>query len=305
MKPSERACKKALDSLAQSAISGEVIVADNGSTDGSIEIAESLGARVVRSTGPWLRKRLDRRNRAARGRYVIMGDADDSYDFRRRPEVRGQTRQGLRPRARLPAAFGGRHRASWRDALAAPMARQPHALAHGPAHVQDTDPGYLLRHARLYARRVRPSGSPVHRNGVRHRNGHQGQPLQRAHRSDPDHIVPGRQAAPPPPPENFPGRLANAPVLPDLLAAVAVLVQRMGVDGPRSHRLRDRAARFDDCRRQVRRAHAGRRQRGLSVRSSERDLRGLDDNCTQSNKASDRRTSGSIVSSSSSRWNVG
>lgn len=65
----------------EAGIVGEVIVADNGSTDGSIEIAEGLGVRVIhveqRGYGSALSSGID----AARGRYIIMGDADDSYDF--------------------------------------------------------------------------------------------------------------------------------------------------------------------------------------------------------------------------------
>ncbi|MCU0888271.1 MAG: glycosyltransferase family 2 protein [Rubritepida sp.] len=67
--------------LARSGIAGEVLVADNGSTDGSQAIAQSLGARVVpipeRGYGAALRGGIA----AARGRFVIMGDSDHSYDF--------------------------------------------------------------------------------------------------------------------------------------------------------------------------------------------------------------------------------
>ncbi|WP_027284239.1 glycosyltransferase family 2 protein [Rubritepida flocculans] len=67
--------------LARSGVRGEVLVADNGSTDGSQAIAESLGARVVpvaeRGYGAALRGGIA----AARGRFVIMGDSDHSYDF--------------------------------------------------------------------------------------------------------------------------------------------------------------------------------------------------------------------------------
>ena len=73
--------KKALGAMQQHGIRGEVIVADNGSTDGSPQIATAHGARVVlveiRGYGSALRGGI----RAARGRYVLMGDADDSYDF--------------------------------------------------------------------------------------------------------------------------------------------------------------------------------------------------------------------------------
>ncbi len=73
--------EKALACLAEQNIDGEVLVADNGSTDGSQDIARDLGARVVavpeRGYGSALRGGIA----AARGRYVIMADADDSYDF--------------------------------------------------------------------------------------------------------------------------------------------------------------------------------------------------------------------------------
>ncbi len=73
--------EKAWGYLNRAGISGEIIIADNGSTDDSKEIAERLGARVVqipdRGYGAALRGGIA----AAHGRYVIMGDADDSYDF--------------------------------------------------------------------------------------------------------------------------------------------------------------------------------------------------------------------------------
>jgi glycosyltransferase involved in cell wall biosynthesis len=73
--------EKALSYLDMHQIRGEVIVADNGSTDGSQEIAAALGARVVtvasRGYGNALRAGIE----AARGRFVVMGDSDDSYDF--------------------------------------------------------------------------------------------------------------------------------------------------------------------------------------------------------------------------------
>lgn len=73
--------QKAINSFAALGIVGEVIVADNGSTDRSVEIAESLGARVVhqpvRGYGAALMKGIE----SARGKYCIMADIDDSYDW--------------------------------------------------------------------------------------------------------------------------------------------------------------------------------------------------------------------------------
>ncbi len=72
---------KARGFLERSGIAGEVVIADNGSTDGSQKIATDSGARVVpvatRGYGAALAAGIE----SARGRYVIMGDADDSYDF--------------------------------------------------------------------------------------------------------------------------------------------------------------------------------------------------------------------------------
>jgi glycosyltransferase involved in cell wall biosynthesis len=73
--------RKALRSLEQDGIRGEVIVADNGSTDRSIAIAEELGARVVRVEAKGYGSALAGGIQAARGRFIIMGDSDDSYDF--------------------------------------------------------------------------------------------------------------------------------------------------------------------------------------------------------------------------------
>lgn len=73
--------EKALGNLARLNIQGEIIVADNGSTDGSRELANAAGAQVVevleRGYGAALRAGIH----AAKGRFVIVGDADDSYDF--------------------------------------------------------------------------------------------------------------------------------------------------------------------------------------------------------------------------------
>jgi glycosyltransferase involved in cell wall biosynthesis len=72
---------KAKRYLARQSFAGEVIVADNGSTDGSQDIAVSLGARLVSVSQRGYGHALMAGIRAARGKYVIMGDSDDSYDF--------------------------------------------------------------------------------------------------------------------------------------------------------------------------------------------------------------------------------
>jgi len=73
--------RKAVSFLAVHGIDGEVLVADNGSTDGSRALAEAAGARVVEVADRGYGNALLGGIASANGRYVIMGDADDSYDF--------------------------------------------------------------------------------------------------------------------------------------------------------------------------------------------------------------------------------
>ena len=73
----------ALQFLERSGISGEVLIADNGSKDGSRQLAEDAGARVVQVVERGYGAAVGEGIRAARGRYVIVGDADNSYDFQR------------------------------------------------------------------------------------------------------------------------------------------------------------------------------------------------------------------------------
>jgi glycosyltransferase involved in cell wall biosynthesis len=74
---------KAQAYLARSGVEGEVLISDNGSTDGSQAIAERLGARVITAPQKGYGAALIAGIRSARGRFVIMGDSDDSYDFSR------------------------------------------------------------------------------------------------------------------------------------------------------------------------------------------------------------------------------
>jgi glycosyltransferase involved in cell wall biosynthesis len=99
---------KAQAFLTRTGIRGEVLVADNGSTDGSQTLAAACGARIVdvpaRGYGAALIAGID----AAAGRYVIMGDADDSYDFLDIAKFVHKLREGfeLVQGCRLPSGGG-------------------------------------------------------------------------------------------------------------------------------------------------------------------------------------------------------
>jgi glycosyltransferase involved in cell wall biosynthesis len=77
----ETCIQKARAYLSKRGIVGEILIADNGSTDGSQRLAEAAGARVVHIENKGYGAALIGGINAAKGRFVIMGDADDSYDF--------------------------------------------------------------------------------------------------------------------------------------------------------------------------------------------------------------------------------
>src|SRR5690349_5748782 len=85
---------KAISAFDRAGVRGEVVVSDNGSTDGSIDISREHGARVVHATtkgyGHALRKGIEE----ARGIFIVMGDADDSYDFAELPRFVEKWREG-------------------------------------------------------------------------------------------------------------------------------------------------------------------------------------------------------------------
>lgn len=76
-----RCIEKAIQTLRELGINGEVVVCDNGSTDDSVELAERAGARVVHQPRKGYGNALRQGFAEARGRFIIMGDCDESYDF--------------------------------------------------------------------------------------------------------------------------------------------------------------------------------------------------------------------------------
>lgn len=85
---------KAQGAFKRLGIAGEVVVADNGSTDGSIHIAEEMGARVVHQSEKGYGAALQAGIAGARGEIVVMGDADDSYDWGALGDFVGKVQQG-------------------------------------------------------------------------------------------------------------------------------------------------------------------------------------------------------------------
>jgi hypothetical protein len=133
----ETCIRKAQRALDEAQITGEVIVADNGSTDGSVEIAERLGARVARISSKGYGNALIGGIAAAAGKFIIMGDADDSYDFGDIPKFVTELRAGAQ------LVMGNRFRGGI----------QPGAMP--PLHQYFGNPA-LTRIGRLFF------GSPVH-----------------------------------------------------------------------------------------------------------------------------------------------
>lgn len=86
--------RKAQNAFKKLGICGEVVIADNGSTDDSIEIAEQLGARVVHESEKGYGAALQAGIAGARGEIVVMGDADDSYDWESLGDFVGKIQEG-------------------------------------------------------------------------------------------------------------------------------------------------------------------------------------------------------------------
>jgi glycosyltransferase involved in cell wall biosynthesis len=100
--------EKASQALSSNNIAGEIIVADNGSTDGSQAIATRLGSRLVNVEERGYGNALMGGIAAAKGKFIIMGDADDSYDFNEIPSFVEKLKQGfdLVQGCRLPSGGG-------------------------------------------------------------------------------------------------------------------------------------------------------------------------------------------------------
>lgn len=100
--------REALEAISASGLTGEVLIADNGSTDGSPDIARAAGARVVTIDAKGYGNALAGGIAEACGKWILMGDADGSYDFTELPRFLEKLRQGadLVMGCRLPSGGG-------------------------------------------------------------------------------------------------------------------------------------------------------------------------------------------------------
>jgi glycosyltransferase involved in cell wall biosynthesis len=97
---------KALEGIRRTGLSGEVVVSDNGSTDGSASVARNAGARVVHQPARGYGNAYLKGFSEARGRFIVMGDSDDTYDFTQLDRLVEPLRDGTSDYV-LGSRFGG------------------------------------------------------------------------------------------------------------------------------------------------------------------------------------------------------
>ena len=155
-----RCVTEALAALESAPLDGEVIVADNGSTDGSRELAERAGARVVSVAARGYGAALAGGFASARGRYVVMGDADLSYDFRAVPDFVKALDAGA------DLVMGSRFRGGIESGAMPPLHRwlgNPVLSGLGRLFFRDRGLGFPLRPARISPRRAREARTHARR----------------------------------------------------------------------------------------------------------------------------------------------
>ena len=159
--------EKAQAGLEKAGVRGEVVVADNGSRDGSAAIAEKYGARVVhvheKGYGSALRGGIE----AARGEWIVLGDADDSYDFSQLEGFVKKFQEGadLVMGCRLPGGGGtiAPGAMPWKNRWIG----NPRAFIRGAAVLPLPRDGFSLRPARRHQGGVSANGAEDDRDGVR------------------------------------------------------------------------------------------------------------------------------------------
>ena len=158
---------KAQVAIQKHELHAEILISDNGSTDGSQEIAERAGARVIHVPERGYGAALIAGVAAARGTYVIMADSDDSYDLSSLMDFLAKLQRGLRLGHRKP--IPGRN-CRGRDAIPASLSRNsssnvsfPHVFSYALWRCE-------LRHARIPPGRGPAAGLALPRHGIRERN---------------------------------------------------------------------------------------------------------------------------------------
>ena len=231
--------KKAIDALERHGIRGEVIVADNGSTDGSQAIAREFGARVVPVETRGYGSALQGGIAAAHGEFILMGDADDTYDFSQLNEFVAKLREGydlvMGNRFRgeiLPGAMPPLHRYLGNPVLTG-LGRLFFKCPVGDFHCG-------LRAFRKDA--IERTGAADAGHGIRNRNGGEGHGLRFARHGNSHHAFSGRPR-PPAAPAHLARRLAASAFSAALQPAMAVSVSGHCVVRAGSDRERDASAR--------------------------------------------------------------
>ena len=171
--------QKAKRALEEHQINGEIIIADNGSTDGSQGIARKLGVRVVAVSDRGYGSALMGGIAAASGMFIVMGDADDSYDFLEIPKFVAKLREGfeLVQGCRLPSGGG--------TVLPGAMPVLHRWLGNPMFSLLGRQMFWVPLHdvycgLRGFTRRVYDRlDQRVHRDGVCHRDDHQGRGVRR------------------------------------------------------------------------------------------------------------------------------
>ncbi len=141
--------------FADAGLDGEIVVCDNGSTDRSVAIAEEMGARVVHQPERGYGNAYLKGFASARGRYLVMGDADDTYDFTMIPQFLQALREDGNAFVTGSRYLGGGDR---HITGAAPLVRQPGAHPHPQPALRHPVHRRVLRLPRLLAA-SRTSGS--------------------------------------------------------------------------------------------------------------------------------------------------
>ena len=164
--------EKAQLGIQRSGVRGEILVADNGSKDDSVLIAEKLGARVVQVKEKGYGNALRGGIQAASGKWIIMGDADESYDFSETDRFVKKFQEGfeLVTGCRLPQ---GAEKFCPGAMPFTPLVGKAPFFANGAAYVRRAYSRCLLRSSWIHTGTIRSIGTSVRRNGICHGDHHQ------------------------------------------------------------------------------------------------------------------------------------